>query len=185
LTVALRRKQDRRGAGKKLRTCLLGGGIGGLLGGAIALALRGLAAVIFSDKDENRLFSPTALGFVALGACIGLLVGLTQVVLREAWLRVEAGFRPGREMILAKESTSIGRAEGSDVALFGDPGVERMHAHIVLEGGRYYLEEAGPTAGTFVNEGQVQGRVALSSGDVIRMGRSRLRFHEKQTRAAN
>ncbi len=176
------RKKDMGGAIKKFHKCLFGGGVGGLLGGVVALALRGLAAVVFSDKDANRLLSPTALGFIALGACIGLLVGLAQVVLKEAWLRVEAGFRPGREMILAKESTSIGRAEGSDVALFGDNGVERLHAHILLEGGRYYLEEAGPTGGTFVNERQVHGRVTLSSGDQIRIGRSLLRFHEKQKR---
>ncbi len=185
VVAGLARRQNLGGAAKKFRKCLVGGGVGGLLGGAVALGLRALAAVVFGDKDENRLLSPTALGFVALGACIGLLVGLAQVVLKEAWVRVEAGFRAGREMILAKQSTSIGRAEGSDIALFGDGGVERLHARIVQEGGRYYLEEAGPTAGTFVNDRKLQGRVALASGDLIRVGRSALRFHERQRRAMN
>src|SRR5436305_671630 len=84
---------------------LAGGAAGGLLGGALALRLRAAADVVFSDRDTERLLSPTALGFVALGACIGLLVGLAQVILREAWVRVEAGFRPGREMILGKDRT--------------------------------------------------------------------------------
>jgi hypothetical protein len=183
LAGAVRRK-DVKAARNKLLKGLLGGTVGGLLGGAIALGLRVSAAVVFVDKDENRLLSPTALGFVALGACIGLLVGLAQVVLKEAWIRVEAGFRPGREMILAKESTSVGRAEGSDIPLFGDAAVERLHARIVLASGRYYLEQAGPFPGTFVNDYPVQGRVALSSGDQIRIGRSVLRFFERQKRTA-
>ena len=75
------------------------------------------------------------MGFVALGMCIGLLVGLAQVILKEAWIKVEAGFRSGREMILAKDKTSIGRAEGVDIPLFGDAAVGRLHAHIVQRGG--------------------------------------------------
>jgi hypothetical protein len=184
LLAGLIRQRDVKAARNKLIKGLVGGTVGGLLGGAIAYGLRLSAAVVFVDKDENRLLSPTALGFVALGACIGLLVGLAQVVLKEAWIRVEAGFRPGREMILAKENTSVGRAEGSDIPLFGDPAVERLHARIVLVGGRYHLEQAGPFPGTFVNDRPVQGRVALSSGDQIRIGRSVLRFFERQKRTA-
>lgn len=174
--------KDRRGAFKKFFKCLTGGTVGGLLGGCLALLLRLGSALVFADKDENRLLSPTALGFVALGACIGLLVGLAQVLLKEAWIKVEAGFRPGREMILAKQRTSIGRAEGSDVALFGDSGVEKAHAHIILDGGRYFVEGAAPGAVTFVNDEPVRGRTPLTSGDLIRVGRSTLRFYERSKR---
>ena len=176
-------KRGRSAGIRKLIKCVLGGTLGGFLGATIAYGIRALFSdVIFSDKDPNRLLSPTAIGFVALGACIGLLVGLTQVLLREAWIRVEAGFRPGRQLILSKEKTSVGRAEGSDIPLFGDNGVEKLHAHIVLDGGRYYLEEAGPGQGTYVNDQKIEGRVALSSGDVIRVGKSLLRFSERRKR---
>jgi len=169
---------------KKLAKCTLGGTVGGMLGGGIAFVLREVPALVFTDRDTNRFLSPTALGFVALGACIGLLVGLAQVLLREAWVRVEAGFRPGREMLLSKEKTSVGRAEGTDIPLFGDDGVEKLHAQILLDAGRFYLEETGPTQGTFVNDRKVQGRVPLASGDLIRMGKSLLRFNERRKRAA-
>ena len=122
------------------------------------------------------------MGFVALGMCIGLLVGLAQVILKEAWIKVEAGFRAGREMILAKEKTSVGRAEGVDIALFGDAGVEKLHANIVMEGGRYFLVDSTTPGGSFVNDQRVNGRMPLSSGDIIRMGRSILRFYERQKR---
>jgi hypothetical protein len=173
-------RQEVQGARKKLRHCLLGGFGGGLLGGGLALVLRLLSTTVFPDKDQDRLLSPTALGFVALGACIGLLIGLAQVILKEAWIRVEAGFRPGREMILAKNRISIGRGEGADIALFGDPGIEKQHAYIIRRADRYFLEEAGPTQGTFVNNQRIAGSTPLSSGDLIRLGRSTLRFSERR-----
>ena len=71
------------------------------------------------------------------------------------------GFRPGRELILTKPKTVIGRAEGSDIPLFGDQGVEKTHAQIVLEGLRYLVEDAGSPGGTYVNEKRVSGRMAL------------------------
>ena len=78
-----------------------------------------------------------------LGVCIGLLIGLAQVILKEAWIKVEAGFRAGRELMLTKDETTIGRAEGCDLGLFGDNTIEKLHARIVLKNNRYLLEDAG------------------------------------------
>jgi pSer/pThr/pTyr-binding forkhead associated (FHA) protein len=105
------------------------------------------------------------------------------VILKGAWVKVEAGFRSGREMILAKEKTSIGRAEGVDIALFGDAGVDRLHANIVLEGGRYFVEDSPNSGGTFINDRKVNGRAELNTGDLIRVGKSALRFYEKAKRS--
>ncbi len=172
-----------RAALKKLLKCLLGGTAGGILGGALYLGLQGAFRLLFSGRSIHQLWSPTAWGFVAMGLCIGLLVGLAQVILKEAWIQVEAGFRPGRELILAKASTLVGRAEGADIPLFGDSGVGRVHARILHEGNQYYLEDAGTPGGTFVNDQPVQGRVPLASGDAIRLGnKSLLRFFEKRKR---
>lgn len=167
----------------KLVKCLIGGTIGGVLGGGIALVMIQFGAGVL-NKPITWLWSPTATGFVALGACIGLLVALAQVILKEAWIKVEAGFRPGRELILAKETTVVGRAEGSDIALFGDNGVEKQHAFIVQQNGNYFLEDQNTPGGTFVNDQPARGRVPLKNGDLIRMGRSQLRFSEKQKKRA-
>ena len=175
-------QKNLRGARAKLLKCLAGGTIGGLVGGTLALFFRSSLPALFSGKSVLDLFSPTAIGFVALGACIGLLVGLAQVILKEAWVRVEKGVRAGREMILAKEKTSVGRAEGTDIALFGDGAVEKLHALIVQENGRYYVEDNATPGGTFLNDERVDGRTPLQSGDLIRMGKSVLRFYERQKR---
>ena len=127
------------------------------------------------------LWSPSAWGFVALGACIGLLIGLAQVILKEAWLKVEAGFRKGREVILSKPEITIGRAESCDIGLFGDPQIEKLHARIRQEGNRYVLIDEG--AGTYVNEELIHGSRLLHSGDAIRLGKCVLRFGERQKQA--
>jgi hypothetical protein len=55
---------------------LFGGAVGGLLGGAAMLALRSALA----PPGDNR-WVPGAAGFAALGACLGLVLGLCQVLL--------------------------------------------------------------------------------------------------------
>jgi hypothetical protein len=172
-----------RGAARKVRNCILGGSLGGLLGGVLSLVLRLAWARLFGDRPTDRLWSPSAMGFVALGTCIGLLIGLAQVILKEAWVKVEAGFRAGREMILSKAETTIGRAEGCDVGLFGDPLVERLHARILRQDGRYLLADAGSSSGTLLNGAAVAKPTPLRSGDAIRLGDSVLRFGERARRS--
>ncbi len=174
------RGQDAGGARRKVRNGLLGGTVGGVLGGGLALALQDLGPQLFTGRPDWELWMPTAAGFAALGACIGLAVGLAQVILREAWLRVESGFRAGRELILSRPETTIGRSEGCDLGLFGDPGVERVHARIVRRGGAFVLDDTGTAGGTYVNDERVTRPTPLSSGDEIRVGRSVLSFRERR-----
>jgi hypothetical protein len=181
LLAGLARDEDTRAARRKVGRGLLGGALGGLLGGGLYLLLRSVWRLAFRDRADD-FWSPGATGFVALGVCIGLLIGLAQVLLTEAWVRVEAGFRAGRELILARAETTIGRAEASDIGLFGDPGVERTHARIVRDGGRFLLEDAGTPGGTFLNDRRVERPTPLRGGDFIRVGRCVLRFDERHKR---
>jgi hypothetical protein len=163
---------------RKVLNGLIGGLMGGLVGGA-------LFVIFTSPSFLNTVAIPNgslAIGLVILGSCIGLLIGTAQVILKEAWVRVEAGFRAGRELILSKAETTIGRAEHCDIGLFGDNGIERLHARIMLTGNRYLLYDAGTPGGTFLNGQRVTGPALLRSGDRIGLGRAVLRFGERQKR---
>jgi FHA domain len=175
---------DAGGAWRKVRNGLIGGATGGLLGGGVALALQSSAPRLFPSRPVPELWTPTAAGFVALGACIGLAVGLAQVILKEAWLRVDAGFRSGRELILSRPETTIGRAESCDLGLFGDSGIGRVHARILRRGGAFVLVDGGSAGGTYVNDERISTAVRLNSGDQIRVGSSLVTFGERARRPA-
>jgi hypothetical protein len=173
----LMRKEGAGGAVRKVLNGVIGGGIGGLIG-AVCYTLLGMGLGWLFKRDN--LLSSSAWGMVVLGACIGLFIGLAQVILKEAWVRVESGFRPGRELILSKDVTTIGRAESCDVGLFGGQGVEKVHARILLNGRRYVLADENTPGGTYVNEEKVAGPRELHNGDAIRVGNCVLRFGERQ-----
>jgi len=181
LLARLAKKEDSGGDQKKVLNGVLGGSVGGLLGGGFYLVLMLGWGAALGGKAET-MWSPPATGFVILGACIGLLIGLAQVILKEAWVKVEAGFRAGRELILTRQATTVGRAEGCDIALFGDPSVEKTHARIVSRAGRYLIEDTGTPGGTFVNGVEIEGPHPLRDGDRIQVGKATLRFGERAKR---
>jgi hypothetical protein len=166
--------QDVRAAMKKTMNGVYGGFLGGFVGGLPFTYLVG---------NQTLYYSSLTISLVALGLCIGLLVGLAQMILKEAWIRVEAGFRPGRELLLVKDDTLIGRAEACDLGLFGDNTIEKKYARIRLKNNRYYVEDMGTEAGTRVNDQPVQKATPLKSGDLIQVGKSVLRFGERQKRS--
>ncbi len=179
LLAHLAANRDARGALRKVINGLIGGTVGGILGGIVSLVARAGWGRLFHDKPSDLLWIPSAAGFFALGCCIGLMIGLAQVILKEAWLRVEEGFRAGREMILARPKITIGRAESCDLGLFGDPAIERLHATIQRLGNGYVVRDAGSVGGTFVNDERIAAPRVLRSGDVIQVGRAVLRFGER------
>ncbi|HKI36319.1 MAG TPA: FHA domain-containing protein [Gemmataceae bacterium] len=184
LLSAVLRNEERHGAKHKLRNGLIGGTVGGLVGGLVLLFLRGAWGSVFRGSSVDELWSPSYTGFVALGACIGLSVGLAQVILKEAWVRVDAGFRPGRELILTKPEITLGRAESCDVGLFGGQGVEKVHARITRQGHCYLLSDANTPGGTLLNGTRIAEPAPLRDGDRIQMGNSVLTFGERRKETA-
>jgi hypothetical protein len=169
-------RRDNRAIGQPLRKTL-NGVYGGLLGGFLGGFPFGLIRDTFEALPPS---SSLAIGLTILGICIGLMVALAQVVLKEAWIVVEAGRRAGRQMMLTKDKTTIGRAEACDLGLFGEQGIEKLHARIVQKNNRYFVDDAETPGGTFVNEARVERPTPLKHGDAIRVGTCVLRFGERQ-----
>jgi hypothetical protein len=170
--------RDFHGALRKAINGAIGGTVGGFLGGLLAYTLHLVLARLFAGSEREPL-TPSAWGFVVLGLSIGLMIGLAQVILREAWIKVESGFRAGRELMLTKDETTIGRAESCDIGLFGDNTIERLHASIKRVHDRFILLDAESGSGTYVNDQRVDQPTPLRSGDAIRVGKSILRFGER------
>lgn len=172
------REEELGWTGKKLMRGILGGTIGGLIGGILDWKLGETWAALLPEHAD--LWSPSLAGFVVLGLCIGLLIAVARLVLTEAWLKVEAGFRAGRELLLDKPVLTIGRAEACDLGLFGDSAIEKLHARIYQQDGQHLIADAGSANGTFVNDQRVTEPTLLRSGDLIRVGNAYLRFSERK-----
>jgi pSer/pThr/pTyr-binding forkhead associated (FHA) protein len=79
-----------------------------------------------------------------------------------------------REVNLAKERTTIGRRSHNDLVI-DNLAVSGEHAVVFATGADVYLEDLGSTNGTTVN-GQPVKKHLLQSGDVIEIGKYRLKF---------
>jgi hypothetical protein len=161
---------------RKLRNGLIGGALGGLLGGLLFDPL-----VVMMHSGTGMASRATA--FVILGMCIGLLIGVVQVVFKQAWLTVADGFRPGRQLILTEPETFMGTSE--KVALpfiaFGAKGVEPRHVRILRQpDGSYVALDNNSRSGTRVNGHPLTGPVLLRDGDVISFGVNMVRFSERR-----
>jgi aspartyl protease family protein len=65
---------------------------------------------------------------------------------------------------------TIGRELDNDVVISGDAKVSRHHVQIVSDRGVYRIVDFGSTNGTFVNDRQISGEIALTPGDRVRIG---------------
>jgi hypothetical protein len=157
------------------------GAVGGAVGGFVGGVLFGLALELAKQKGEHTSLWE-AVGLIILGACIGSLSALVQAVFQPASVKVLRGWQEGREYPLHKTDNLLGRDEHADIALFRDMRVEKRHALIQRDGGRYvFLNHSAPPEFTLVNGEPVAHTRDLHDGDRIQLGNVVLRF---QLRAA-
>jgi pSer/pThr/pTyr-binding forkhead associated (FHA) protein len=121
-----------------------------------------------------------AICFTLIGLLTGLFIGLVEEMMKQAWVRVLAGKNEGKDYILSKPMTVLGRDERADVPIFGDPTLAPQHAAIRMENGRHLLLDGGAPSGSVVNGQRVQQQL-LRDGDMIQLGQARLLFREKAT----
>jgi len=74
-----------------------------------------------------------------------------------------------------KPYTSIGRASTNTIEL-ADTYCSAEHALIVWRNNQWWLEDRDSRNGTLLNDLAVDAPAIISAGDVIRIGRVRLRF---------
>ncbi len=170
---------------------LIGGLIGGFLGGLVFDLVANLIAKPVAGVSSGMINGPRvveiggpgrAIGFTMIGALTGLFIGLVEELLKQGWVRVLAGRNEGKDYILSKALTVIGRDERADVPVYGDPMLQPQHAAIRVEGGRHVLLDGGAPPTAVVNGQLTQnGRHLLRDGDMIQLGQVRLLFREKAT----
>ncbi|HVR82854.1 MAG TPA: adenylate/guanylate cyclase domain-containing protein [Planctomycetota bacterium] len=79
-----------------------------------------------------------------------------------------------RDVLLNKETISIGRTPENDIEL-KDSLISRKHTSVVRKGDRWVVYDLGSSNGTYVNRERIEMK-PLDHGDVIRVGESELHF---------
>ncbi len=153
---------------------LLGGVIGGLLGGLlfdpIDIMLLGM------DKPKSTL--SRMVGFVVVGGTVGTMIGVVELLARDAWLRMIEGPLSGKEFLIFKDVMKIGASPRSDIYLFNDPLVAGHHANLRMVGDDCDVDSVAADTPIEVNGHPCQ-RSRLRHGDRITIGRTSFVFEKR------
>jgi len=89
----------------------------------------------------------------------------------------------GRQRIVAlsvdADAVTIGRRNEADISLPWDPEASRLHAELSLRAGEWTICDDGWSQnGTWVNGLRLAGRRRLADGDLVKIGRTILGFHQ-------
>ncbi|MBI4558095.1 MAG: CHAT domain-containing protein [Candidatus Hydrogenedentes bacterium] len=94
-------------------------------------------------------------------------------------LRIAAGPHAGQKFQFGKATITIGRSPLNDVCLAHDSAVSGSHARMTRVHGEWFLEDRNSKNGTFKQIGKrqhrIKGRVRVTPGEVIVLGRSKLK----------
>lgn len=158
------------GSARRVVVCLIGGLIGGFVGG-----------LLFDTLAKGMMGGGTSrlIGFTLMGAAIGAAIAFVEEIAKQSWVTILSGAREGRSYILSKAATTVGRDELADIPLFGDMNIAKQHAVLRMEGSKVAVQALG--SGPLGVNGAPTHYTQLRDRDVIQVGTTSMRFHQKVT----
>jgi hypothetical protein len=154
---------------------LLGGVVGGLLGGLLFDPID----LILLGSDKPSAHWSRLIGFVVIGLSVGAMIGLVELLARDAWLRMTQGPLTGKEFLLFKDIMNIGSSPRSDIYLFNDQAVAEHHAIIRAVGDECEIEARNRTYPVLLNNRPLE-RARLRHGDNVTIGRTSFVFQRRK-----
>jgi len=81
-----------------------------------------------------------------------------------------------REYLIADADRYLGRDMNNDIVIYGDSEISGRHARISFRGDGFWVEDLHSTNGTFVNGERITEPVRLEDEDLLKLGRTLLKF---------
>jgi WD40 repeat protein len=91
-------------------------------------------------------------------------------------LTVERDGQPPQERDFAGSTIVVGREDKLDLQLAHEDGASRQHCRLTVEGRQVFVEDLGSSNGTKVNGHRIDRRLAVKVGDIVTVGKVRLRI---------
>ena len=157
----------------------IGGMVGGLLGG---LFFDPINFLLMGSDGITGAAQSRAVGLTIIGAAVGLLIGLTDLLTRDAWLKVLSGPLQGKEFSFNRTPIRVGSSPKNEIYLFKDPKIDPVHAEIFKLRDAYEIVDNGSSSGTFLNGIRVT-RERLQDGAHIKIGDSEFSYSSRENKA--
>jgi hypothetical protein len=119
--------------------------------------------------QESMIIGPAQAQAVGLGAAATPTYGALVVVKSDA-------LDEGERYELDSQPLTLGRGSPNDIELHGDEFASTNHARVEPRRDGVWIEDVGSTNGTYVNGTRIERPRRLTSGDVIRVGETDMRY---------
>ncbi|NET43465.1 vWA domain-containing protein [Okeania sp. SIO2B3] len=133
------------------KRALVGGAVGGVLG---AIAFLSIAAA-FGDQ-VGRLIGAAILGF-----CIGIMIVITEVLFRKAWLEISYGPKEIKTVNLGKETVTVG--SNPELCIVYVPETPSVAFKFQFDGGNIFCEDV-----------EAGSKRSVRPGEQINVGRAKV-----------
>ena len=164
-------------SGRLLLYGFLGGLIGGLLGG---LLFDPVQLFIVGEESLSAHWARLT-GMVVVGLGVGVMIGIVELLARDAWLNMVEGPLAGKEFLIFKDMMQLGASPRSDIYLFNDEEVADRHAVIQASGDHYEIQSLAEFHPVLVDGQPVTTRRRLRHGSQITLGKTIFVFHQRRT----
>jgi hypothetical protein len=169
-----------QGIALRSKRLLLYGFLGGLVGGLLGGLLFDPIYFIFIGPDKPSALWSRLIGFAVIGLCVGGMIGVVELLARDAWLRMTQGPLTGKEFLIFKDVMNIGSSPRSDIYLFNDPLVAEHHAVLRAIGDECEIEARQTNQPLLLNSRSVT-RARLRHGDNVTVGRTSFVFQQRKS----
>jgi pSer/pThr/pTyr-binding forkhead associated (FHA) protein len=135
--------------------------------------------LILLGPDKPSAAVSRLIGFAVIGACVGAMIGVVELLARDAWLRMTQGPLAGKEFLIFKDVMNVGSSPRSDIYLFNDPTVSESHARLRAVGADCEIENLNERQPALLN-GRPVRHARLRHGDQISIGRTIFVFQTRK-----
>ena len=144
-----------------------------------AMIVRPARALLILGMDKPSAHWSRLIGFIVIGASVGAMIGLVELLARDAWLQMVKGPLAGKEFLIFKDAMNIGASPRNDIYLFNDPQVAQVHSRIQTSGDVCEIESVEQQNPVLLN-GRPVRRSRLHHGDQITIGQTIFVFQTRK-----
>jgi hypothetical protein len=168
-----------QGIAMRSKRLLLYGFLGGIIGGLLGGLLFDPIDMLLLGVDKPSAHWSRLVGLGVVGACVGVMIGVVELLARDAWLRMTKGPLSGKEFLIFKDIMNLGASPRNDIYLFNDSLVADVHVRIQTTGDVCEVQNIDKDNPALLN-GRPVTSSRLRNGDQITIGQTEFVFQTRR-----